>query len=1080
MKLRWKNYLSVILALGLLTGNYNISSAETILNESNDKWELSWSDEFDDNVLNKGNWTFEEGNWILDESGNKESQGWGNNEAQYYTKGENISFNDGKLIITAKKDTENKAQHDNCEYTSTRIVTRDKVTRKYGRIEASIKMPEGSGLWPAFWMMPNDDKYGAWAASGELDIMEARGRVPNEVNGTIHYGKKWPNNKYTEGKYTFPEGEDITSFHEYAIEWEPGEIRWYIDDKLYQVQNNWNSFGEDDDIKYSFPAPFDQEFYMILNLAVGGNYDGGILPDSDFKSAEMQVDYVRVYDLKDGYEYKTPQEPNTEKGELPQGSKEAIDGNYIYDTNYEKGFTNIIAGNEEFSNTWNLVALNEFGGKANVSIEDINNNKFAKIDISNIGTQTYSVQLIQYATLVKGRSYKLSYDAKSDSNREVSIKLSGGADRGWSTYSDVYADKLSSEVKHYEHTFTMGQESDIKARLEFNLGLSNKPVWIGNVKLEEYEGEINYDSPKKPLSDGNHIYNGTFDRGDITRTNYWNITGDASISVDENNRELYVKMVDGKNNLEDVILDQKGIMLTPEAKHTLKFKGKADNNKDIKVVIKDSNSVNALEETISLENKFKEYTLDFNYNNTEVDNEAKIEFLFGGDNIGVYLDDISLICDGLHEELGELEKVLIKNGDFSSNLDNWNAWNYIKNDDFINDVYIEDGQAVIPIQDLTINGLETWAYQFKQTDLSLRKDMEYKLSFDISSTIDRELEVVLQNSGYYRIFQDRIKTTPEVKRYEYVFKATGTELAELNFLLGKYGDYKAHNVKIDNISLNINKEGEVTPEEPNNPKPEEPKKHLIINGDFTSNLDGWNAWNYMTYDNYINDIRIENGKAIIPIQDLTSNGLENWSYQFRQTGLELVKDIEYKLTFDISSTIERELEVVVQNAGYYRIFEDKIKITPDTKKYEYVFTATGTETAELNFLLGKYGDYKVHEVSIDNVSLNINDNTEEPEQPTEPENPSNPGTEEPIEPENPSNPGTEEPTTPENPTNPTNPEPEEPVVSEDSTTQEEATSSQEENNNSLPQTGDESNFIFVGSSIILLSIGITLLRNRKL
>lgn len=828
-----KKFLSVILTLGILIGNCSIVSAETISSKSNGKWKLTWSDEFNDNVLNMDYWTFEEGNWILDEDGNGIDKGWGNNESQYYTKGENISFRDGKLIITAKKEIENKSEYDNCEYTSTRIVTKDKVTKKYGRIEASIKLPEGSGLWPAFWMMPNDDEYGDWAASGELDIMEARGRIPNEVNGTIHYGKKWPDNKYSGTNYTFEEGEDITDFHEYAIEWEPGEIRWYVDDKLYQVQNNWNSYGEDEELKYSFPAPFDQEFYLILNLAIGGNYDGGILPEEDFKSAEMQVDYVRIYDLNDGYEYKTPQEPNIEKEELPEGAKEAIDGNYIYDTNYDNGFKNIVQGDEEFGNTWNLVALNEFGGQATAKTEEINNDKFARIDINNIGSQTYSVQLIQYATLLKGRCYKLTYDAKAEDIRDISIKLSGGEDRGWTTYSNVYTDNLSSNIKNFEHVFKMEQNSDINARLEFNLGLSNKSVWIGNVKLEEYEEEVNYDAPKNPLSNGNHIYNGSFDRGDITRTNYWNITGDASISVDENSRELYIKIIDGKNNLEDVSLNQKGIMLVGSAKHTLNFKAKSDKNKDISIVIKDSRGTNVVEESISIGTDFKEYTLDFKYDNNGMDNNSKLEFLIGGNDTGLYLDDIKLLCDGLHEEIDESEKELIKNGDFSSDLDNWKAWNIVKYDDFINDIYVKDGKAIIPIQDLTEEGIEAWAYQFRQTDLSLKKDIEYKLSFDISSTIDRELEVVIQNSGYYRIFEDKIKSTPEVKRYEYVFKATGTEMAELNFLLGKFGDYKAHEVSIDNVILNINENTTQKPTEPEEPiipeeKPTEPEEKPTV------------------------------------------------------------------------------------------------------------------------------------------------------------------------------------------------------------------------------------------------------------
>ena len=194
------------------------------------KWQLIFNDEFDGEngtTLSEENWNYELGNG---------AGGWGNNELQSYTNStENVFQNNGNLVIKALKDESTG------EITSGRIKTAGKFSMKYGKVEVKAKLPVGTGLWPAVWMMPEEDAYGGWAASGEIDIMENRGRLPEEVYGTLHYGASWPNNKYSGSTYSFPEGESTADFHTYGIEWEPREIRWYVDGKLYQTQNNWST-----------------------------------------------------------------------------------------------------------------------------------------------------------------------------------------------------------------------------------------------------------------------------------------------------------------------------------------------------------------------------------------------------------------------------------------------------------------------------------------------------------------------------------------------------------------------------------------------------------------------------------------------------------------------------------------------------------------------------------------------------------------------------------------------------------------------------------------------------------------------
>ncbi len=244
-----------------------------------DNLTLVFSEEFDGAQLDPAIWFLETG-----DGSQYGIPGWGNNERQYYLP-DNAELSNGMLQITARAE-----QVGGYDYTSARINTRDRFAFRYGRIEASIRLPGGQGVWPAFWMLAQNSPYGGWAASGEIDIMEAvnlGGAGGNEVLGTIHYGGESPANVFTSNTYTVPT--DATqNFHTYALEWDQNEMRWYVDDVLYAMQNSWRSTAA------PYPAPFDQAFYVILNVAVGGNLPGP--PDnSTALPVTMDVDYIRVY-----------------------------------------------------------------------------------------------------------------------------------------------------------------------------------------------------------------------------------------------------------------------------------------------------------------------------------------------------------------------------------------------------------------------------------------------------------------------------------------------------------------------------------------------------------------------------------------------------------------------------------------------------------------------------------------------------------------------------------------------------------------------------------------------------------------
>jgi beta-glucanase (GH16 family) len=155
-------------------------------------------------------------------------------------------------------------------------------------VDVRAKLPIGKGIWPAIWMLPTDEKYGGWAASGEIDIMELVGHEPSTYHGTLHYGGGWPKNQHTGKEFKLPKGTFADDFHIFSIFWEEGKIIWGIDGKPWQTQEKWYSE------KGKSPAPFDQRFHLLINLAVGGRWPGNPNDQTKFP-AKMLIDYVRVY-----------------------------------------------------------------------------------------------------------------------------------------------------------------------------------------------------------------------------------------------------------------------------------------------------------------------------------------------------------------------------------------------------------------------------------------------------------------------------------------------------------------------------------------------------------------------------------------------------------------------------------------------------------------------------------------------------------------------------------------------------------------------------------------------------------------
>ncbi len=239
-------------------------------------YQLVWRDEFTAEALNEADWTYEIGD------GCPNLCGWGNNESQYY-RAENTSIVSGHLVITAKRQS-----FGNQEYTSSRLITKGKQQFKFGRIDIRAALPEGKGIWPALWMLGSNIDAVGWPACGEIDIMELTGDVPNRIVGTVHYGSNLSQHQFNSiSRFAAPNDSYQEKFHVYSIDWENDQIRFLVDDEVYHTITPAS-------MKNGQPYPFNKHFFMIFNIAVGGNWPG--YPDSSTRFPQyLIVDYIRVF-----------------------------------------------------------------------------------------------------------------------------------------------------------------------------------------------------------------------------------------------------------------------------------------------------------------------------------------------------------------------------------------------------------------------------------------------------------------------------------------------------------------------------------------------------------------------------------------------------------------------------------------------------------------------------------------------------------------------------------------------------------------------------------------------------------------
>ena len=844
-------------------------------------YSLIFSDEFNGTELDKTKWSYE-----------THEPGWVNNELQEYVEGtDNVYLKDGKLVIKPIKTVDKVG---NVSYTSGRINTQNKFNFTYGKVEARLKFPEGKGYLPAFWMMPQEESlYGQWPKCGEIDIAEVLGHKTDTLYSTLHFGE--PHDE-SQGSITLKEGTFSDSFHTVTCEWEPGSIKFYMDGKLIKENKDWFTASGNGEITY--PAPFDQPFYLILNLAVGGNWPGNPDETTDFNQT-FETDYVRVYQ-KDSYdENVTKPEKEEVKPREPQN------GNYIYNGDFSS------AKKGEF---WGFKEALE--GKA----EFVVSNKELVVKTNNEGTVDYSVQVVQEnVPLDQAGEYEISFDAYASEARDIYIGFSA-PNRGWKKYFGNQKVELTAEKQTFRFNFTMDDKSDPQTNFEFNMGKcgSTATVHITNVKLTKIsQGEV-VEEGKTVLANGNYVYNGTFDQGE-NRLGFWDVKNisksEYGVTNVNNIREFYAKTSSAEAQL------AQDIAISGDKKYTLKFNAHAEKDREVTVVVANQK----FNFDVTTENQ--EYAVDFN-TASDIAN-AKIVILLAGEG-KLFLDNISVMESGL-----------VVNGDFSNGMVGWSE--YIQSGEGVATIAVDSLTEPGTALDITIDntGSANWHIQLNQDDVKLENGKWYRFSYDARTTYDagRKMEGAVKHNGtahgddqwYEYSGNVKVDLTTEWQTFTSVFQMTEDDpVARIGFQMGNCDTQIAerHHIYIDNIVL------------------EEVETSVIVNGDFSNGFEGWSAGG--SAEGASAEWSIADGGAKVVISNV---GTANYGVQLSQM-VALEEGATYKISFDAVSEAARKIEIgLIQDQTWTYYGGGKFDLIEGDNHIEKEFTVDKSTADNILFQL---------------------------------------------------------------------------------------------------------------------------------
>jgi len=606
--------------------------------------QLVWSDEFNSATIDSSIWSFDSGP--------------ANDNIHYFTdRPENARIEDGKLHIIALKEP-----YQGYDYTSALLKTSRAVYWRYGRSEASIKLPATNGLVPAFWMLPEDNLYGWWPESGEIDIMEHPTNEVTRIYGTVHTGA------YNSFTGSDPRGSSIripdaqTEFHVYAVEWTPESIEFYVDEQKYFTFYNFGSGSE--------TWPFDQPFYIILSMAVGGGWVGEPYSTSTFP-AVMEVDYVRVYqDMNDAaisgadfvtnyttaVPYRVPRIDGArvtwsvpEEAEIVSGqgtNQIAVDwgtvggdvaaevvtrgGSYTLDLpvtvspNYIKN-----GGFEKGVKYWNKTGPFPAEADFTLTSEDAYAGDYSLfVDVKTPGNNPWDAQLSQQDLLLEaGKQYQASFFARTANiSRDINIAIIN------SDNFNLYASNTVTLTGNWtQHNLSFSVPSDAVASFNFDLGGRTGRYYFDEIALT---------TPQ--MNNSNPVINGDFSNGDAgwTLTTLWPAQAVATVV----NGEYSVSISHGGTNVWDIHAGQAGLKIQKGKQYVVSFDAYAAAPRQISALVGKNSApwtVYSGNQVFSLTTARKTFRYTFTMN-SETDNQARLGFDLGGSSIDVVFDNIKL------------------------------------------------------------------------------------------------------------------------------------------------------------------------------------------------------------------------------------------------------------------------------------------------------------------------------------------------------------------------------------------------------------------------------------------------------
>jgi len=606
--------------------------------------QLVWSDEFDGTTIDRSIWSFDSGP--------------ANDNIHYFTeRPENARIEDGRLHIVALEEP-----YQGYEYTSALLKTSRSVYWRYGRIEASIKLPATHGLVPAFWMLPEDNTYGWWPESGEIDIMEHPTNEVSKVYGTVHTGAY---NSFTGSQ---PRGSSIqvwdaqTAFHVYAVEWTPESMEFYVDDQKYFTFYKFDSGPE--------TWPFDKPFYMILSMAVGGGWVGEPYAASVFP-AVMEVDYVRVYqdvndaavsgadfvtDYSTAVPYRVPRiggarvswsVPEDAQIVSGQGTDQiAVDwgtvggdviadvvargGSYTFDLpvtvspNYIKN-----GGFEKGVKYWHKTGPFPAEADFTLTSDDAYTGDYSLfVDVKTPGDNPWDAQFSQRdLPLEAGKQYQASFFARTASrSRDINVAIINSANY------HLYAGKTVTLTDNWEqYRLSVAVPSDTIASFNFDLGGKTGRYYFDEIALTTLQAD-----------DSNLLVNGDFSSGDAgwTLTTLWPAQAVATVV----NSEYSVSVSHGGANVWDIHAGQAGLTVEKGRQYVVSFDAYAAAPRQISALVGRNSApwtVYSGSRIFSLTTTKKTYTYTFTMN-SETDSQARLGFDLGGSSIDVVVDNVRL------------------------------------------------------------------------------------------------------------------------------------------------------------------------------------------------------------------------------------------------------------------------------------------------------------------------------------------------------------------------------------------------------------------------------------------------------